>query len=102
MSTKDSALKEGNYDDATKFYPDRWLKPDSKEYHAFASIPFGFGARKCIGQNVAEVMLAVLTIKLIGKYKMEYHYGDIVPTRGFIAKPNKPLKIRFIDRYKDI
>ncbi|XP_026752510.2 probable cytochrome P450 301a1, mitochondrial [Galleria mellonella] len=98
MSTQDASLKENNYDDATKFCPDRWLKTDAKDYHAFASIPFGFGARKCIGQNIAETMLSMLTIRLIQKYKLEYHYGDIEPTRSFIAKPNKPLKIRFVDR----
>ncbi|KAF9422991.1 hypothetical protein HW555_001534 [Spodoptera exigua] len=50
MSTQDASLKEGNFDDASVFYPERWLKDDAKEYHAFASIPFGFGARKCLRQ----------------------------------------------------
>lgn len=64
MSTQDASLKEGNYDDASVFYPERWLKGDAKEYHAFASIPFGFGARKCLGQNIAETMLSLLTIRV--------------------------------------
>ncbi|CAH2983054.1 unnamed protein product [Chilo suppressalis] len=98
MSTQDAALKESNYDDATKFKPERWLKGDSKYYHAFASIPFGYGARKCLGQNIAETMMTLLTVKTMQKFKLEYHYGDIHPTRTFIAKPNKPLKVRFIDR----
>nr|QZP43541.1 cytochrome P450 monooxygenase CYP339A1 [Ephestia elutella] len=98
MSTQDSALKESNYDDANKFHPDRWLKDDSKDYHAFASIPFGFGARKCLGQNIAETMMSLLTIRLLQKYKLEYHYGDIQPTRSFITRPNRALKIRFTDR----
>ncbi|XP_060804266.1 probable cytochrome P450 301a1, mitochondrial [Amyelois transitella] len=98
MSTQDSSLKESNYDDASKFFPERWLKEDAKDYHAFASIPFGFGARKCLGQNIAETMISLLTIRLVQKYKLEYHYGDIQPTRSFITKPNRPLKIRFIDR----
>ncbi|KAG6442478.1 hypothetical protein O3G_MSEX002354 [Manduca sexta] len=98
MSTQDTALKESNYDDAAMFYPERWLKPEAKDYHAFASIPFGFGARKCLGQNIAETLLSLLTVKIVQKYKLEYHYGDIQPTRSFIAKPNKSLKIRFIDR----
>nr|ASX93991.1 cytochrome P450 CYP339A1 [Zygaena filipendulae] len=98
MSTQDASLKESNFDDATKFYPERWLKADVKDYHAFASIPFGFGARKCLGQNIAETMMSLLTIKLLQKYKLEYYYGDLQPTRSFIARPNKPLKIRFVDR----
>ncbi|XP_046968055.1 probable cytochrome P450 301a1, mitochondrial [Vanessa cardui] len=98
MSTQDTSLKEGNFDDATRFCPERWLKPEAKNYHAFASIPFGYGARKCIGQNVAETMMSLLTIKVLQKYRLEYHYGDVQPSQGFIARPNKPLKIRFIDR----
>ncbi|CAG4946033.1 unnamed protein product [Parnassius apollo] len=97
MAIQDAAFKENNYDDAAKFYPERWLNIDSKT-HAFASISFGYGARKCLGQNVAETMITLLTIKVLQKYKLEYHYGDIEPTRSFIAKPSKPLKIRFIDR----
>ncbi|KAM3957810.1 cytochrome P450 CYP339A1 [Aphomia sociella] len=98
MSTQDAALKESNYEDASRFCPERWLNADTRDYHAFASIPFGFGARKCVGQNIAETMLSMLTIRLIQKYKLEYHYGDIQPTRSFIARPSKPLKIRFVDR----
>lgn len=44
--------------------PERWLKPDAKDYHAFATIPFGYGARKCLGQNIAETMMSVLTIRV--------------------------------------
>ncbi|XP_050344607.1 probable cytochrome P450 301a1, mitochondrial [Nymphalis io] len=98
MSTQDTSLKEGNFDDATKFCPERWLKPEAKNYHTFASIPFGYGARKCVGQNVAETMISLLTIKVLQKYRLEYHYGDVQPSHGFITRPNRPLKIRFIDR----
>ncbi|XP_075976744.1 putative cytochrome P450 301a1, mitochondrial isoform X2 [Anticarsia gemmatalis] len=98
MSTQDASLKEGNYNDATVFTPERWLKDDAKEYHAFASIPFGSGTRKCLGQNIAETMLSLLAIRIVQKYKLEYHYGDIHSTRNFISRPNKALKIRFVDR----
>ncbi|NP_001121192.1 cytochrome P450 CYP339A1 [Bombyx mori] len=98
MSTQDASLKESNYDDANTFCPERWLKSDSNEYHLFASIPFGYGARKCLGQNIAETMMSLLTVKLLQKYKLEYHYGDLEPTRSFIARPKRALKLRFIDR----
>lgn len=37
-------------------------------------------------------------LQILQKYKMEYHYGDIHPTRTFIVRPNKQLKLRFVDR----
>lgn len=64
MSTQETAIKENNYDDALKFSPERWLKEDAKEYHPFASIPFGYGSRKCLGQNIAETMISLLTIRV--------------------------------------
>ncbi|CAH2245659.1 jg6559 [Pararge aegeria aegeria] len=98
MSTQHASLKESNFEDATKFHPERWLKPDAEDYHAFASIPFGHGARKCLGQNMAETMMSLLAIRVLQKYKLEYHYGDVNPTRSFIARPDRPIKIRFIDQ----
>ncbi|XP_045773848.1 probable cytochrome P450 301a1, mitochondrial [Maniola jurtina] len=98
MSMQHTSLKESNYDDATRFCPERWIKPDAEDYHAFASIPFGHGARKCLGQNIAETMMSLLAIRVLQKYKLEYHYADLNPTRSFIARPDRPLKIRFIDR----
>lgn len=68
MSTQDAGQKERNFDDADKFLPERWLKPESQEYHAFASIPFGVGARKCLGQNIAETMMTMLAIKVNHPY----------------------------------
>ncbi|XP_072931153.1 probable cytochrome P450 301a1, mitochondrial [Epargyreus clarus] len=97
MSTQDASLKESNFEDAARFSPERWLAA-AKQHHPFACVPFGHGARRCLGQSVAETMLTLLTIRVLQKYKLEYHYGDIHPTRSFIARPNKPLKIRFIDR----
>ncbi|XP_049875565.1 probable cytochrome P450 301a1, mitochondrial [Pectinophora gossypiella] len=98
MSTQDASLKESNFDDANKFCPERWLTSDASDYHAFASIPFGFGVRRCLGQNIAETLMTILLTKTLQRFKLEYHYGDIQPTRTFIVKPNKQLKIRFIDR----
>lgn len=60
----DAAQKESNFEDAAKFMPERWLAPEAKDYHPFASIPFGYGTRKCLGQNIAETMLSLLTVKV--------------------------------------
>lgn len=65
MSTQDSATKEINYDDASKFWPERWLTMDKEHYHEFASVPFGYGARKCLGRNVSETMLSLMTFKVL-------------------------------------
>lgn len=71
MSIQDAALKENNFDDAAKFYPERWLDEESKYNHEFGSISFGYGARKCLGQNIAEVMATLLITKVCRLKKFE-------------------------------
>lgn len=39
-------------DNPTVFDPDRWVKGSPSSLHPFASFPFGFGARGCIGKRL--------------------------------------------------
>lgn len=53
-----------------EFLPERWLKHQTgplsyKNAPAFASMPFGFGARSCVGRRLAELELYV-TIGKVG------------------------------------
>lgn len=47
-----------------KFYPERWLK---KEYyiHPYASLPYGHGARMCLGRRFADLEMQILLAKVI-------------------------------------
>ena len=40
------------FDDPLEYKPERWLRDDSHKspYHAFATLPFGFGTRMCLGK----------------------------------------------------
>ena len=40
------------FDDPLQYKPERWLRDDTQRslYHPFASLPFGFGPRMCIGK----------------------------------------------------
>lgn len=42
------------FDDPQQYRPERWLRDETHKsgYHAFASLPFGFGTRMCIGKRV--------------------------------------------------
>jgi pentalenene oxygenase len=52
------------YDDPTRFDPDRWDRESRPQPPREAFIPFGGGARKCIGEQfaVSEVILGLATI----------------------------------------
>lgn len=51
--------------DAKTFKPSRWLKDNSNEtVHPFASLPYGYGARMCLGRRFADLEMQVLLAKV--------------------------------------
>jgi cytochrome P450 len=47
------------WDDPEAFEPDRWLRP-GVPHDRWSWLPFGSGARACIGRNLAQAELAIL------------------------------------------
>ncbi len=45
------------FPDPDSFKPERWLRESSNVSSTFASVPFGFGPRMCIGRRLAELEL---------------------------------------------
>ncbi|RZC41860.1 cytochrome P450 301a1, mitochondrial, partial [Asbolus verrucosus] len=97
MVTSLSSWREEYFEDAHKFMPERWLNPVD-EMQVFASIPFGYGAKACLGKELAEMQIGALMTKLLRKFKIEYLYGDINSTNKLWAAPNKKLRFRFAER----
>lgn len=51
---------------AAEFLPERWLKsPGDSVYriHPFASLPYGHGARMCLGRRFADLEIQILLAK---------------------------------------
>ncbi|KAL1110327.1 hypothetical protein AAG570_007860 [Ranatra chinensis] len=86
------------FDSPNEFIPERWFKSKKNNYHPFASLPFGYGKRMCLGRRFADLELLVLTAKIIQKYKIEYRYPKLEHTVSPVYIPNGPLKFRFIKR----
>lgn len=89
------------FEDALAFKPERWLRDDSGDLpvDAFASLPFGFGVRMCLGRRLAELELQILLIKILRKFQLELPAGHIVGNyfRGTNI-PDKPIRVKFMDR----
>nr|QUF59381.1 cytochrome p450 CYP3047A1 [Brachionus angularis] len=92
---------EKYFKDAKKFNPKRWLKENqqSEPIHPYSSLPFGFGARMCIGRRLAEQKMYLIIIKLLKNYKIEY-IGDKELKSSFrlITVPQFDLKLKFTKR----
>lgn len=49
-----------------QFLPERWMKecPVNYKLHPFASLPYGYGARMCLGRRFADLEIQVLLAKV--------------------------------------
>ena len=89
-----------NFRNADEFIPERWLRsnPESKTAHPFSSIPFGHGPRSCIGRRFALVQIYCLIIKLLQRYRIEYHGEEIGVITEFLNIPDRDVTIKMINR----
>lgn len=55
-------------EDANAFRPERWLKIShggtGEHIHPFASLPYGYGARMCLGRRFADLEMQILLAKV--------------------------------------
>ncbi|KAL6258762.1 hypothetical protein P5V15_010710 [Pogonomyrmex californicus] len=85
--------------DAKTFKPARWLKDfDNEKLHPFASLPYGYGARMCLGRRFADLEMQVLLAKLLRSYKLEYHHEPLKYKVTFMYAPDGELKFKVIKR----
>ncbi|KAI9669100.1 MAG: hypothetical protein M1831_000692 [Alyxoria varia] len=75
--------------DADDFVPLRWDKSRLIDRHKNAFIPFSYGPRACVGRNVAEMELCLMTATIFRRYEFVLRQGvDEWRTReGFLRKP---------------
>ncbi|KAJ8970782.1 hypothetical protein NQ317_003496, partial [Molorchus minor] len=101
FATHLNSLREEYFEDAQKFKPERWLSNElggfGNEFQAFATLPFGHGAKACLAKEMVEMQLALLLIQVIKTFRIEYNYGDIQSSNELLSTPTKPLKFRFIN-----
>ncbi|XP_043789878.1 probable cytochrome P450 12a5, mitochondrial isoform X2 [Apis laboriosa] len=98
MANQITSQREENFEDPFKFWPERWLSNSSKEDVHFSYLPFGHGIRSCLGKNMAEAKMMLLTAKLVRQFRIEYDYADIKSRFMMVNVPNKPLRFRFVNR----
>ncbi|XP_022250534.1 cytochrome P450 302a1, mitochondrial-like [Limulus polyphemus] len=81
-----------------EFRPERWLGQEERS-HPFATLPFGHGARRCVGQRFAEQEMSLCIIKILQKFRLEYADDKGVKMKMKLQIiPDRPIAIRFHDR----
>ncbi|XP_025204934.1 probable cytochrome P450 49a1 isoform X1 [Melanaphis sacchari] len=80
-----------------QFLPERWLKNSGYKHHPFASLPFGYGKRMCLGRRFADLELQTVVSKIFQNFEVKYEYGDLEYTVHPIYMPDGPLKFKMIE-----
>ncbi|XP_060530526.1 probable cytochrome P450 301a1, mitochondrial isoform X2 [Cylas formicarius] len=83
-----------------KFAPERWMKGEGRDYrtHPFASLPYGYGARMCLGRRFADLEIQVLLAKLVRSYRLEFNREPLRYKVTFMYAPDGELKFKVIPR----
>lgn len=104
MGSATHHIDDNQFHQAVKFIPERWLKsntdpqcPHTKDSHPFAYLPFGFGARMCVGRRLAELEIEVLVTRIVRDYKIEWHHPDMKIKSALVNIPDGDLKFKFTE-----
>lgn len=88
--------REDLYHDAGRFDPDRWTGDGTITAQSKAFVPFGAGARKCIGDTFAVVQATLTLAMIMSAWQIEpATSAPLRPKLGTQLSPNGgPLRIR--------
>ncbi|EQC37282.1 hypothetical protein SDRG_05506 [Saprolegnia diclina VS20] len=84
------------------FAPERWMDrekkdADNRKQQAYSTLPFGIGARSCVGRRLAETEMYLLLAHLLREMEIQWIPNEAHP-KGILRLlivPDKPLSFRF-------
>ncbi|XP_052864320.1 cytochrome P450 CYP12A2-like [Anopheles cruzii] len=88
---------------ASQFLPERWLNerpeglPSAKDTNPFIFLPFGFGARSCIGRRLAMMEMEIIISRFVRSYELRWNYDDLKFKTNIINTPANPLQFQLQD-----
>ncbi|XP_038608944.1 25-hydroxyvitamin D-1 alpha hydroxylase, mitochondrial [Tachyglossus aculeatus] len=83
------------------FWPERWLSgPPAPAPHPFASLPFGFGKRSCVGRRLAELELHLTLAQILLHFEVrpEPDAAPVEPMTRTVLVPARSINLQFLDR----
>lgn len=73
MANQIASQREELFEDPEKFRPERWLNQNEFEQTScqeYGHLPFGHGIRSCLGRDMAETQMMLLTTK-VNKFRIQ-------------------------------
>nr|XP_011726696.1 25-hydroxyvitamin D-1 alpha hydroxylase, mitochondrial isoform X1 [Macaca nemestrina] len=87
------------FPEPNSFHPARWLG-EGPTPHPFASLPFGFGKRSCMGRRLAELELQMALAQILIHFEVQPEPGaaPIRPMTRTVLVPERSINLQFLDR----
>ncbi|KAI1293694.1 Mitochondrial cytochrome P450 -like protein [Halotydeus destructor] len=112
MSLYTTGRSEEYYSEPNNFQPERWIRKDKKTtpnninnsdsqsaINSYAYLPFGFGARACIGRRVAEMQMQFLLSRVVQRFKIQSGNEKEVGIKlRMITTPEEPIQLKLESR----
>ena len=101
MSLYAMSRSDEYFENPKKFWPERWERVGKKQLRGvygddgpFASLPFGHGARRCIGIKIAENQMTYFLARVLQNFKFQSENENEVKYRmKLIGMPDQPIHI---------
>lgn len=88
--------REEYFDDPQRFAPERWTGEDPA---AFSYVPFGGGARRCIGEEFARYEMRIVLEPLLRRFRFAFAGDPNVPMAASVTlRPAVPVLMRAVRR----
>ncbi|DAA29656.1 25-hydroxyvitamin D-1 alpha hydroxylase, mitochondrial [Bos indicus x Bos taurus] len=87
------------FPEPNSFRPARWLG-EGPAPHPFASLPFGFGKRSCVGRRLAELELQMALAQILIHFEVQPEPGSapVRPMTRTVLVPERSINLQFVDR----
>ncbi|WP_414622028.1 cytochrome P450 [Calothrix sp. CCY 0018] len=84
--------REDLYPEPKKFKPERFLE---RQFSPYEFIPFGGGARRCIGMAFAQFEMKLILTKILTSLQLDLiDSGEVKPKRrGLVTGPNRSIQM---------
>jgi cytochrome P450 family 110 len=91
--------REDLYPNPKEFRPERFLE---QKYSSFEFIPFGNGARRCVGEALALYEMKLVLATMLSHYQLEFADSrpEVPRRRGVTLAPARGVQMRLLGKQK--
>ncbi len=85
------------WEEASRFQPERFLRPGGVPTGGFDYLPFGGGPRFCVGASFAWMEGRIILIRILQRVRMEPAFGRLTARLGATLEPRGGLPVTIRD-----